>query len=127
MPVSEKELSMLRLIDSEFQREVLDKLVRLETKMDALAGNGQPGRMKVAEDKIAAREKRLAKQRLQPAGERWDQHSDQRGHRAASQLGKVKSGSGLELWKFSPRSFTNPHSVWLGIGRPAFWGDDSRD
>jgi hypothetical protein len=57
MPVSEKELSMLRLIDSEFQREVLDKLVRLETKMDALAGNGQPGRMKVAEDKIAALER----------------------------------------------------------------------
>jgi hypothetical protein len=53
MAVSEKELSMLRLIDNEFQREVLDKLIALETKMDTLVGNAQPGRMKIAEDKIA--------------------------------------------------------------------------
>jgi hypothetical protein len=52
MSVSEKELSMLRMIDGEFQREVLEKLGRLEAKMDMLAGNGQPGRMKLAEDKI---------------------------------------------------------------------------
>jgi hypothetical protein len=57
MAVNEKELSMLRLIDNEFQREVLDKLVRLETKMDGLAGNGQPGRVKVAEDKIEVLER----------------------------------------------------------------------
>ena len=44
---------MLRLIDADFQREVLDKLVRLETKMDTLVGNVQPGRVKIAEDKIA--------------------------------------------------------------------------
>ncbi len=56
MGVSEKELA-LRAIDIEFQREVLDKLVRLETKMDALVGNGQPGRMKIVEDRVDALEK----------------------------------------------------------------------
>jgi hypothetical protein len=44
-------------VDIEFQREVLDKLIRLETKMDALVGNGQPGRMKTAEDKVAVLER----------------------------------------------------------------------
>jgi hypothetical protein len=57
MPINEKELSLLRLIDSEFQREVLDKLVRLETKMETLMGGTQPGRMKSAEDKIATLER----------------------------------------------------------------------
>lgn len=57
MGVTEKDLSMLRLIDNDFQRDVLDKLVRLETKMDALMGAAQPGRMKVAEDKIAMLER----------------------------------------------------------------------
>jgi hypothetical protein len=56
MNVSDRELA-LRAIDIEFQREVLDKLVRLETKMDSLVGNGQPGRMKVVEDKLAILEK----------------------------------------------------------------------
>lgn len=57
MGVTEKELSFLRLIDSEFQQEVLDKLVRLETKMDDLTGSTQPGRMKIAEDKISVLER----------------------------------------------------------------------
>ena len=56
MGVTDRELA-LRAIDIEFQREVLDKLVRLETKMDALVGNGQPGRMKMAEDKVAVLER----------------------------------------------------------------------
>lgn len=56
MGVNDREL-MLNAIDIEFQREVLDKLVRLETKMDALVGNGQPGRMKTAEDKVAVLER----------------------------------------------------------------------
>jgi hypothetical protein len=56
MAVSDRELA-LRAIDIEFQREVLDKLVRLETKMDSLVGNGQPGRMKVVEDKVAVLER----------------------------------------------------------------------
>jgi uncharacterized protein YacL len=54
--VSERELA-LRAIDIEFQREVLDKLVRLETKMEALVGNVQPGRMKVVEDKVSVLER----------------------------------------------------------------------
>jgi hypothetical protein len=56
MGVSDRELA-LRAIDIEFQREVLDKLVRLETKMDALVGHGQPGRRKMAEDKVAVLER----------------------------------------------------------------------
>jgi hypothetical protein len=56
MGVTDRELA-LRAIDIEFQREVLDKLVRLETKMDSLVGNGQPGRMKSVEDKVAVLEK----------------------------------------------------------------------
>jgi hypothetical protein len=56
MVVSDRELA-LRAIDLEFQREVLDKLVRLETKMDTLVGNGQPGRVKVVEDKVATLER----------------------------------------------------------------------
>ena len=54
--VSDRELA-LRAIDIEFQREVLDKLVRLETKMDALVGNAQPGRMKIVEDKVSMLER----------------------------------------------------------------------
>jgi hypothetical protein len=56
MAVSDRELA-LNAINIEFQREVLDKLVRLETKMDTLIGNGQPGRMKLVEDKVAILER----------------------------------------------------------------------
>jgi hypothetical protein len=56
MGVSDKEVA-LKAIDIEFQREVLDKQVRLETKMNLLMGNGQPGRMKTAEDKVAMLER----------------------------------------------------------------------
>jgi uncharacterized protein YacL len=56
MAVTDRELA-LKALDLEFQREVLDKLVRLETKMDALVGNGQPGRVKVVEDKVAVLER----------------------------------------------------------------------
>jgi len=38
--------------DIVFQRDVLEKLARLETKMDSLVGNGQPGRMKLMENKV---------------------------------------------------------------------------
>jgi hypothetical protein len=54
--VSERDLAQ-RAIDIEFQREVLDKLVRLETKMDTLVGNGQPGRVKLIEDKVSLLER----------------------------------------------------------------------
>lgn len=57
MELTGKELSALRLMDGEFQREVLDKLARLETKMDSLVGNVQPGRMRLAENKIEALER----------------------------------------------------------------------
>jgi len=41
---------------SDFQLDVLEKLGRLEAKMDMLVGNGQPGRMRLAEDRIMALE-----------------------------------------------------------------------
>ena len=53
---TEREAAM-RVLDGEFQREVLEKLGRLEAKMDMLVGNGQPGRMKLAEDRILVLEK----------------------------------------------------------------------
>lgn len=56
MGVNDREMA-LKAMDLEFQREVLDKLVRLETKMDTLVGNGQPGRMKQVEDRVTLLEK----------------------------------------------------------------------
>ena len=43
--------------DCDFQGQVLEKLVRLEAKMDMLVGSGQPGRMKLAEDRLVLLEK----------------------------------------------------------------------
>lgn len=40
-----------------FEREVLEKLSRLEAKMDMLAGNGQPGRMTLAENRLTELER----------------------------------------------------------------------
>jgi hypothetical protein len=48
---------VVRITDSDFQSEVLEKLGRLETKMDMIAGNTQPGRMKLAEDRLVLLEK----------------------------------------------------------------------
>lgn len=56
MTLSDRELA-LRAIDFEFQREVLDKLVRLETKMDSLLGTSQPGRVRMLEEKVAVLER----------------------------------------------------------------------
>lgn len=55
--VSESELSVIQVIDREFQRDVLEKLSRLEAKMEMLTGNGQPGRMTLAEERIVALER----------------------------------------------------------------------
>jgi hypothetical protein len=57
--VNEEDVSGLRLIDRHrrFEHEVLEKLSRLEAKMDMLAGNGQPGRMTVAENRIVELER----------------------------------------------------------------------
>jgi len=52
MSVSETNLAVLGVIERDFQCEVLGKLGRLEAKMDMLAGNGQPGRMQLAEDRL---------------------------------------------------------------------------
>jgi hypothetical protein len=49
---SGKQALVVRMTDNDFQREVLAKLVRLEAKMDMLFGSYQPGRMKLAEDRI---------------------------------------------------------------------------
>ncbi len=43
--------------DREFQNKVLEQLGRLEAKVDMIVGNGQPGRMKLAEDRLVALEK----------------------------------------------------------------------
>jgi hypothetical protein len=37
---------------SDFQLEVLEKLGCLEAKVDMIVGNGQPGRMRLAEERI---------------------------------------------------------------------------
>src|SRR6266567_1860392 len=55
--VSDKELSVLQMIDRGFQHDVLEKLSRMEAKMEMLVGNGQPGRMTLAEDRIVELER----------------------------------------------------------------------
>jgi hypothetical protein len=47
----------LRLHDSVFQREVLEKLGQLEAKVDMLIGNGQPGRVQNVENRVAVLER----------------------------------------------------------------------
>jgi hypothetical protein len=48
---------VFRMNASEFQQEVLEKLGRMDAKIDMIVGNGQPGRMKLAEDRLTALEK----------------------------------------------------------------------
>ncbi|MBZ5722826.1 MAG: hypothetical protein LAO03_21000 [Acidobacteriia bacterium] len=55
--VLSKQSLVLRVTDSDFQREVLEKLSRLEAKMEMLVGGPQPGRMKAAEDRLMVLEK----------------------------------------------------------------------
>ena len=45
---------VVRVVDHEFQQQVLEKLGRLEANVEMLVGDGQPGRMRIAEDKIFA-------------------------------------------------------------------------
>lgn len=42
---------------SDFQLEVLEKLGRVEAKIDTIVGNGQPGRMRLAEDRLTVLER----------------------------------------------------------------------
>ncbi len=51
------EYSLLRMVDREFERDVLEKLSRLETKMDDLSGSRQPGRMTLAENRLTELER----------------------------------------------------------------------
>ncbi len=55
--IPEKQPLVLRITDTDFQSEVLERLSRLETKMDMLAGGIQPGRMKQAEDRLMTLER----------------------------------------------------------------------
>ena len=43
---------VLRVTDRDFQQEVLEKLTRLEARMETLLGGQQPGRMKIVEEKV---------------------------------------------------------------------------
>jgi hypothetical protein len=52
-----KQPLVVRVADNGFQCEVLEKLGRLEAKMDMLMGSGQPGRMKLAEDRLVLLER----------------------------------------------------------------------
>ena len=47
---------VIKVMDHEFQKEVIEKLGRLEAKVDMLVGDRQPGRMKLAEDRLRALE-----------------------------------------------------------------------
>ena len=47
-----KQRLVVRVTDDDFQREVLEKLARLEAKMDMLVGGAQPGRMRIVEQKV---------------------------------------------------------------------------
>ena len=57
LALDEKQPLVVRVTDNDFQRDVLERLGRLENKMDMLAGSFQPGRMKLAEDRVLALEK----------------------------------------------------------------------
>lgn len=48
---------VVRVTDNDFQREVLEKLGRLEVKMDMLVGGAPPGRMQMAETRLAELER----------------------------------------------------------------------
>jgi hypothetical protein len=54
---TDKQPLVVRVSDRDFEREVLEKLSRLETKMEMLAGGAQPGRMKTAEDRLTQLER----------------------------------------------------------------------
>ena len=52
-----KQPLVVRVTDNDFQCEVLEKLARLEARMEMLIGAGQPGRMTLAENRVAALER----------------------------------------------------------------------
>ncbi|HJT71348.1 MAG TPA: hypothetical protein VJ731_14205 [Terriglobales bacterium] len=48
---------VVRVTDNDFQCEVLEKLARLEAKMEMLAGGAQPGRISLIENRLAVLER----------------------------------------------------------------------
>jgi hypothetical protein len=48
---------VVRVTDNDFQCEVLEKLARLEAKMEMLVGGGQPGRISGMEDRLGTLER----------------------------------------------------------------------
>jgi len=48
---------VVRVSHLDFQRDVLEKLARLEAKMDMLVGGNQPGRMTLAENRLTTLER----------------------------------------------------------------------
>jgi hypothetical protein len=52
-----KQPLVVRVTDNDFQCEVLEKLGRLEAKMEMLVGSGQPGRMSQAEARLSELER----------------------------------------------------------------------
>jgi len=48
---------VLAVPDAEFELETLDRLGRLEAKIDMLVGNTQPGRVKMIEDRLGTLER----------------------------------------------------------------------
>lgn len=57
LPEAEARTVLVSVTDHEFQIEVLEKLGRMEAKVDMLVGNGQPGRMTAAEQRIRVLER----------------------------------------------------------------------
>jgi hypothetical protein len=53
----QKQSLVVRVTDSDFKSEVLEKLGRLEAKMDMLAGNTQPGRVQMLDDRVVVLER----------------------------------------------------------------------
>jgi len=47
-----KQALVVRVTDNDFQCEVLEKLARLEAKMDMLMGTAQPGRVTLLENRL---------------------------------------------------------------------------
>lgn len=55
--VGDGAIGELRSSERHLERELLAKLSRLEAKMDMLTGNGQPGRMTLAESRLTQLER----------------------------------------------------------------------
>jgi hypothetical protein len=59
-----KQPLVVRVTDNDFQCEVLEKLARLEARMEMLMGAGQPGRMTLVENRVTALERSDVKHNL---------------------------------------------------------------